>query len=492
MGRARILYTLVIAAFAIAGIGFCSETTEILDVPVSLPIYEAAEFGRDLSLPQILISRIRTSPFNFVATAIFMLSIAHTFFAPKISKYAKQLHENFHANPKNENRVCFCAEMCHFFGEIEVIFGLWCIPLVMAIAHNFGWSGVTSYLNSKVDFAEPIFVVVIMSMASTKPIVYFAEFVLGCVAKIGRCTPGAWWLTILTASPLMGSLITEPAAMTIGAMLLAKKFYVHSPSNALKYATLALLFVNISVGGTLTHFAAPPILMVANKWSLGLGEMFFCFGTRAIFGIAVSTLIYFLIFRKELKKMSKNTNVDDQGNKVPVHIILVHIIFMAWTVAVLHTPPLVIAGYLFLVGFMKTTKHHQTELNIRNSLLVGFFLAGLVTHGGFQTWWLAPVLSSLNETQLFFGATILTAFNDNAAITYLASLVPAFAASVTLQKAVLAGAVTGGGLTVIANAPNPAGQSILAKYFSDAISPAKLLVGAMLPTIIIGACFTLL
>jgi hypothetical protein len=165
---------------------------------------------------------------------------------------------------------------------------------------------------------------------------------------------------------------------------------------------------------------------------------------------------------------------------------------MIWTVATLHTPALVVAGYLFLIGFIKATKHHQIELGIKNPLLVGFFLAGLVTHGGFQTWWLSPLLSVLGQTSLFFGAAILTAFNDNAAITYLASLVPIFATNVALQKAVLAGAVTGGGLTVIANAPNPAGQSILSKYFSDAISPVKLLLSAILPTIIVGACFMLL
>lgn len=489
---ARVLCILVIAAFAIAGVSFGSEAAKAVDVPVSLLAYETAELGQNLSLPQTLLNRIRTSPFNLVATVIFILAVVHTFFAPKISKYAKRLHENFHANPENEDRACFCAEMCHFFGEIEVIFGLWCIPLVVAVAHNFGWSGVTSYLSNKVDFTEPIFVVVIMSMASTKPIIALAESVLGRVAQIGQRTPGAWWLTILAISPLIGSLITEPAAMTIGAMLLAKKFYTHSPSNALKYATLALLFVNISVGGTLTHFAAPPVLMVANRWSLGLGEMFFNFGTRAILGIAVSTLLYFLLFRKEFKKMSKNADTGNCGDGIPIHVTLVHVAFMAWTVVVLHTPPLVIAGYLFLIGFMKATRHYQTELNIRNSLLVGFFLAGLVTHGGFQTWWLAPVLSSLSEAQLFLGATILTAFNDNAAITYLASLVPAFAANVVLQKAVLAGAVTGGGLTVIANAPNPAGQNILAKYFLSEISPIKLLAGAILPTIIVGTCFVLL
>ena len=101
---------------------------------------------------------------------------------------------------------------------------------------------------------------------------------------------------------------------------------------------------------------------------------------------------------------------------------------------------------------------------------------------GVQGWWIAPILGNLSEIPLMLGATILTAFNDNAAITYLATLVPGFSDS--LKYAVVAGAVAGGGLTIIANAPNPAGVSILKKYFNDEVSPAKILAGAVVPTVI--------
>lgn len=129
-------------------------------------------------------------------------------------------------------------------------------------------------------------------------------------------------------------------------------------------------------------------------------------------------------------------------------------------------------------------------MDLKPPLLVGFFLAGLVTHGGLQGWWIEPVLKSLSEVPLFTGSTILTAFNDNAAITYLATLVPGFTEE--LKYAVVAGAVTGGGLTVIANAPNPAGQSILQKYFPNGVSPLGLAAGAMFPTLVMSACFLLL
>jgi Na+/H+ antiporter NhaD/arsenite permease-like protein len=123
---------------------------------------------------------------------------------------------------------------------------------------------------------------------------------------------------------------------------------------------------------------------------------------------------------------------------------------------------------------------------------VGFFLAGLVTHGSLQQWWIEPLLGRMNETLLFLGATVLTAFNDNAAITYLSSLVPAIGANIGLQHAVVFGAVTGGGLTVIANAPNPAGQAILQDYFPEKISPPKLFLSALAPTVILALCFNYL
>jgi Na+/H+ antiporter NhaD/arsenite permease-like protein len=83
----------------------------------------------------------------------------------------------------------------------------------------------------------------------------------------------------------------------------------------------------------------------------------------------------------------------------------------------------------------------------------------------------------------------LTAFNDNAAITHLASWVPEFMNNTTLQNAVVAGAVTGGGLTVIANAPNPAGAALLSKFFPNGISPLRLFLSALCPTLILAACF---
>jgi hypothetical protein len=319
-----------------------------------------------------------------------------------------------------------------------------------------------------------------------------AEACLARVAAIGGGSPTAWWLSILTIGPLLGSFITEPAAMTICALLLSRRFYDLKPGLTLRYATLGLLFVNISVGGTLTHFAAPPVVMVAQKWGWGLSHMFANFGWKAAVGIVVANALHWLVFRGELSRLTVAAGSSKVVERpVPAIVTMTHLLFLAWTVLVAHYVPLVVLGFLFFLAFVEATERHHTAIQLRSPLLVGFFLAALVIHGGGQQWWIGPVLGSLSYWPLMLSSTVLTAFNDNAAITYLASLVPNLGAE--LKYAVMTGAVVGGGLTVIANAPNPAGQAILQPQFGDeGISPLKLFLGALGPTLIVGAALALL
>ena len=162
---------------------------------------------------------------------------------------------------------------------------------------------------------------------------------------------------------------------------------------------------------------------------------------------------------------------------------------MAWTVATAHYPALFIGSFLFFLGFSKATAPYQSLLDLKSPMLVGFFLAGLVIHGGLQGWWIAPLLARLSEVPLFLGSALLTAFNDNALITYLGTLVPSL--DEARRIALVEGAVIGGGLTVIANAPNPAGQALLARFFDGAIRPLLLLAGALPATLIAAAVFRL-
>jgi Putative Na+/H+ antiporter len=287
--------------------------------------------------------------------------------------------------------------------------------------------------------------------------------------------------------------ITEPAAMTISALLLRRQFYELKPAPRLAYATLGLLFVNISVGGVLTHFAAPPVLMVASRWGWNTPFMFRQFGEAALAGIVISNIIYYLVFRRSIAQLASQqltfttSETKESQTPIPAWVTIGNLIVMAWTVLVSHYPVLVVGGFLFFVAFVEVTSDYQSELQLRSPILVGFFLAGLVIHGGLQQWWIGPVLSRLGEQTLMFGAIVLTAFNDNAAITYLATLVPDL--SEGIKFAVVAGAVTGGGLTVIANAPNPAGQSLLSRYFPDGIAPLGLLLGALPATLVMLLCF---
>lgn len=502
------------------------EEAQHAEFPLPLPAYKDKDHEMadpEGSLWEKLKKRAKgQNYFNLIATLIFACAIFHTFLAGIFQKMAHHAQAEHEERIKAEGRrgkdkphddakddVSFRAQLLHTLGEVEAVFGLWVIALCGAIVYCHGialgdiGNGVTQikeYMGHDVNYIEPLFVVVVMAIAATRPVIRLAE---QCVRKVANAMGGstaAWWFSILTLTPLLGSFITEPAAMTIAALLLAKQFYEKRPSLIFAYGTLGLLFVNISVGGTLTHFAAPPVLMVAEPWSWDLTFMLTNFGWKAAIGIAVANCLYFAIFRKEFAKMEspaeeQNMHLplrwEDRDDKVPPMVTLVHVLFLVWTVVMAHYPPLFLGGFLLLLGFTDATGHHQNDVKMRTPLLVGFFLAGLVIHGGCQGWWIELLLTSFdNEWVLMIGATVLTAFNDNAAVTYLATQAPGLQDGA--KYAVVAGAVTGGGLTVIANAPNPAGQAILGRFFQGGVSPAKLAMAALIPTVIMGAAYMII
>lgn len=567
--------------------------------PPALDSYQDAALE---GIPARLLHRIRQAPFNLVVTLIFLCAVVHTFMAGRftdMSHARQQAHqEKIRLGEAREGSSDLMAGLYHFLGEVEVVFGLWVVPLMLAILLFHDWATLVLYMDQGVDLTEAAFVGVMMVLAATRPILKLGEQIMMRIAGLLGGTLAAFWMTVLTVGPLLGSLITEPAAMTISALLLSRKFYALGPSGRLKYATLGLLFVNVSVGGTLTHFAAPPVLMAAGPWGWDSGFMLSQFGWKAVCGILIANMAYFWLFRRELGSLQsayalrlikdeiarhfvsrqaveaewarssqainqaqgftqviearatavgrvlrerveaavlgkaaadgvdptlikealdqrfaeitlyqkrrylplllseaergefQDPDWDQREEAVPVWITLVHLLFMGWTIINAHHGALFSLGLLFFLGFAQVTAQHQNRINLQTPLLVGFFLAGLVIHGGLQGWWIAPVLGSLGEIPLMLGATLLSAFNDNAAITYLSTLVPGFTDS--LKYAVVAGAVTGGGLTVIANAPNPAGQSLLKQHFDGVVAPQALLLAALMPTVILWLCFALL
>ncbi|MGE4449157.1 MAG: putative Na+/H+ antiporter [Azospira sp.] len=421
-------------------------------------------------------SALAPTPVEIAATVLFALAIVHTF----STKYFEHLA---HTQPAH-------AGLWHLLGEVEVVFGLWAMVLVLVMVALQGTGDAVAYLES-CNYTEALFVFVIMVIAASRPILALAGHSVRAAARTLPLPDSvATFFVILFLVPLLGSFITEPAAMTLGALLLRDRYFARPVSSRLKYATLAVLFVNISIGGTLTPFAAPPVLMVAGKWGWDLAFMASTFGWKAAIAVGINALVVTFVYRRELVSLCGAVE-GEAAPAVPAGMVLVHLAFLVGVVVFAHHPAVFLGLFLFFLGFCEAYKHHQDRLILREGLLVAFFLAGLVTLGGLQKWWLQDVLAGMAPTVLFFGATALTALTDNAALTYLGSLVegvtPAF------QYALVAGAVTGGGLTVIANAPNPAGFSILKGTFHEqAISPIGLLLCALPPTLVSVLAFQLL
>jgi Na+/H+ antiporter NhaD/arsenite permease-like protein len=333
---------------------------------------------------------------ELLATVFFGLAVLHTFCVKRFAHWAHR----FPPGSVLEN-------LLHFLAETEIVFGLWAAALFLGIAAiNGSFAGAVPYIES-LNFTEPKFVFVIMVVAATRPVVRLAETLISLAARLIPARESvSFYIAALSLGPLLGSFITEPAAMTLLALLLKRRYFDRGIGRKLAYATLGLLFVNVSIGGTLTHFAAPPVLMVAAKWNWGFAFMFEHFGWRAAAACGVSTAIVAAIYRRELNRLEVERDRDGQ---IPV--------------------------------------------------------------------WL----------------TGLTAITDNAALTYLGSMVDGI--SEELRYALVAGAVAGGGLTVIANAPNPAGVGILqdAEVFKEeGISPLGLFLGALPPTTVAIVFFWLL
>ena len=248
-----------------------------------------------------------------------------------------------------------------------------------------------------------------------------------------------------------------------------------------------MLFVYISIGGTLTSFAAPPVLMVAATWDWSSAFMATTFGWKASIAVLINASAITLLLRKHLVHVPR-TALEASALRVPPVVSTIHLAFLAVVVAFAHHPVIFLGVFLLFLGFSQAYARYQSPLILKEALLVGFFLAGLVVLGGMQQWWLQPIVSSLQPTALFFGVLGLTAITDNAALTYLGSLIEGI--SDPAKYMLVAGAVAGGGLTVIANAPNPAGVALLKQGFNDgSIGAGGLLLGALVPTMVAAALF---
>jgi hypothetical protein len=407
-------------------------------------------------------------PLEIAGAALFALAVVHTF----STRYFEHLAHTRTAH----------AGIWHLLGEVEAVFGFWAIVLVLFITLAYGWNVSSGYLEG-LQFTEPMFVFVIMVIAASRPVMQLASDSVAMAARALPATPGtARYFLSLALVPLLGSLITEPAAMTLAALMLRETVFTAGVSSRLKYATLGVLFVNVSVGGTLTHFAAPPVLMVAAKWGWDTPFMLSMFGAKAAVAVLLNAALVTFLFRRELARHAVPAGLHD-APRVPALLVVLNVFILAGVVFTNHHPEAFMGLFLLFLGLAEAYRRHHDRLMLREGLMVAFFLAGLVVLGGQQRWWLQDVLARLDETTLFYGAAALTAITDNAALTYLGSLVEGV--SEDYKYALVAGAVAGGGLTVIANAPNPAGFAILKDHFEDqSINALGLFVAAVPPTLV--------
>ncbi|ANN69114.1 putative Na+/H+ antiporter [Bordetella bronchialis] len=414
---------------------------------------------------------------ELIATLLFAIAVLHTFSVPFFARLA-------HRNGPH-------AGVWHLLAEVEAVFGVWAFVLIVSMALLAGSGKAIEYMDTR-NFTEPLFVFVIMVVAASRPILEFVDAVVRGLARVLPIRNElSTYLVVLSVVPLAGSFITEPAAMTLAAILLRDAYFRVSGRAGFKYLTLGVLFVNVSIGGVLTSYAAPPVLMVASTFGWDAAHMATHFGWRAAAAVFINAAALTFFCRDVLRGAGKGASADDGGRpRVPVPVIAVHLLFLVAVVLSAHHPAIFLGLLMMFIGFTEAYKRHQNRLMIKEGLMVGFFLAGLVVLGGLQKWWLQDLLGGLSPTVLFWGATALTAITDNAALTYLGSLVQG--TDETWRYMLVAGAVTGGGLTVIANAPNPAGFAILKNHFPDgSIAAGRLFLAALLPTLVAAGMFLL-
>ncbi|MGO4477378.1 putative Na+/H+ antiporter [Massilia sp. 2TAF26] len=419
-----------------------------------------------------------TTTMQTIGLVLFVVALLHTFSTHMFEVLA-------HRHPRH-------AGLFHLLGEVEVVFGFWAFVLMGFMALVEGRTAAVDYAESR-HYSEPLFVFVVMVVAASRPVLEAARALLrilagliSSLAPVRKEVAQAWLALALV--PLCGSLITEPAAMTLAALMLAPAVFRQGMPEWLKYGALGVLFVNVSIGGTLTSYAAPPVLMVAGTWGWDSAWMLTHIGWRALVAVVFNATVITFLLRSHLRQL--DTSVDGETAPVPPLVSLIHLAFLAAVVLLAHHPVLFMGLFLLFLGFTQAYNRYQSPLILKEGLLVGFFLAGLVVLGGMQQWWLQPAVASLGPTALFFGALGLTAVTDNAALTYLGSLITGL--SDHEKYMLVAGAVGGGGLTVIANAPNPAGAALLRHGFADeSIGAVWLFLGALGPTCAAAIMFLL-
>lgn len=439
------------------------------------------------SITSELLLDVSTTPFDLFSALFFFLAIVHALSTRYLAELADKLERK--KSTKIDLGVfprSFRIELVRFLSETEVVFGLWVIPQLIAMTYFYNWNHVLEFLDG-LHFVEPLYVATVLIVILSRPIEEIIEQTFGALSRIDKGSCRIWWWLALTLGPLLGSVLKETSAMLISCAILADRFFTAKPSTRFKYVTFALLLVNVSLGGALTNFGSSSILMVRDTWGWTSSFVFNSFGIPVLLSIFTLNFIVYLFFRKELQKLELPISEYESGTPCQLWVKLAYVAILAWIIFHGNYPVVFIGTLVLFVGLHQAIFGKKEELKLRPGIMIGFFLAGLIIHGTLQEWWVSPLFRHCSEQGLFPLSVVLSAFNQNALVTYMALHVQAFN---DLDKYyIVAGSLLGGGLTLFGNSPNFAAFSILRPFFPRGISLFKVFAIALCFVLIVSGFF---
>lgn len=451
----------------------------IMDDEQLLPVHRYDE-GIKENFENPFAAEAKGSTQSLFATVLLGTGFIHSLLLRNLFSSAHSSKKEGH--PSKQLPTTFTKQVLHFFNEIKAIFGIWIIPLLASATFLYDWEASMNFLNTR-NYTEALFIAVIMTIASSNPIMNIIESLIRKIASLCGGSTGAWWVALLTVGPILGSIITEAGAMIVTSLLLAKQFYSRRISQKLAYATLGLLFTHISLGAILTNFCLP-VSWINTDW-----EAIFTlalFGGKSILAIVTSTFCYYLYFRKEFAKLEKEKSKPLEKIQIPWWVTAMHILFLSGAIVSIYFPLIFITiSFLFLL-FHEATREYQTCLKLRPPMLVGFFFSGLVIHGGLQEWWITPLIERIDALVIACASFMFGSFMDGTTLTYIATLLPSL--SDATKYSVIVGTLAVGGLSMIGNAPTQCNKEIN-PHFAEGISPKKLFLAALFPMFVTASIF---
>ncbi len=431
-----------------------------------------------------------SSSLQLGATFLFFCAVFHTFLTPSLAKIYQEYQHKKMVFPERWKRYLLLGECFRLLSKIELVFIFWAVPLFFLFLWCEGYKVTMGYFNSR-NYLSALFIMVMLILLESKPIEYFSECVFSTIAKIGRQSPKCWWWTLMIAAPLSSFFLKETGAMIIASTLLVKHFYRLFPSTKFGYATMGLLFSNISISGLLSAFSSRALFMIlpSVKWGNTMILQHFCW--KAVLAILISTSVCYWIFRKEFDSFPAVSVSAKAKERIPKWVICTHIGFVA-ALMILQSEPLFMGAlFVFYLAFQNFTVFYQHSINLAKIAFVGLFFVGLVVFGGLQEWWVLEVMHRMSDFGYLITAYILSISLDNALVNYIVHNLPV--ATDCYLYLVLSGCMSAGGLTLIANMPNIVGYLILKPSFpSSSFSLGWLFLAALGPSCISVLIFWLL